>query len=52
LGHRIANTSRYQEPAVKDYKIPANVDQPLRTDQEKDGKGARVRFLEVKFKTS
>lgn len=52
LGHRIANTNRYQEPAVKDYKIPADVDQPLRTDQEKDKKGARVSYLEVKFKSS
>ncbi len=49
LGRRVANTSRYDEPAVKGYKIAADVDQPLRTDQEKTPTGERVPYLEVTF---
>ena len=49
LGHRVANVNRYDEPEVKGYKIPSDVDQPLRTDQERTEDGARVPYLQVKF---
>jgi len=49
MGQRVANVNRYDEPAVKGYKIDAGVDQPLRTDQEKTKNGERVPYLEVVF---
>ncbi len=53
LGKRVANARTYDEPAVKGYRVPADVPQPQRTDLEHQARDiGHLPFIDVELEAA